>query len=106
MIYLHIFLICFIVVFIVDYSGAVPSLRAWINKRILKREEDAPLKPFDCSKCMTFWIGLIYVAACGRLSVPTLAAVCLAAYLAQVCNNFLFMVKDLIDRMANEKESK
>lgn len=104
MLYLHLILIAFISAFIVDYSGAVKELRAWVNTRILKREADRPIRPFDCSLCVTFWAGLIYVIVRGELSVPAVAGVCLAAYLAQVFNNLLFTIKDKIDKYYDKED--
>ncbi len=103
MLYLHLLLIAFIAAFIVDYSGAVRELRAWLNTRVLHREEDARLRPFDCSLCVTFWTGLIYVAAVGSLSVPAVAGVCLAAWLARFINNLLFICEELFNKMLNNE---
>lgn len=92
MIYVNILLITVIVVFIVDLSGIVPTFRDWFN-RVTRREEDARIRPFDCSMCMTFWAGLIYVILSGP-SIPAVATVCLCAWLAQFVADVLFTIRE------------
>ena len=64
MVLINLTLITAIVVFIVDISGAVDSLKSglkWILTKGKMKNSDYQLKPLDCSLCMTFWSGIIYL---------------------------------------------
>ena len=103
MIFIHLLIISFISAFIVDYSGAVKDGRAWLNKNVLHRPEDARLKPFDCSTCVAFWAGLAYIICRGAFNVPNLGGVCVAAMLAQVFNNLQFRITELFNNFLNHE---
>lgn len=68
MIYLELLVLAFIVVYIVDETGIVDSLKTFI-KRWLKVKSDITLKPLDCSLCMTHWVCLAYVLILGNLDI-------------------------------------
>ena len=88
-----IILIALVVVFIVDLSGAVESLKNFIkiNGRTVKY-----LKPFDCSLCMTFWTGLFYLVCVGAFTLPNVAAVCLVALCTSIFKEFAVMCMEAI----------
>lgn len=64
---LDLFLICLIVIFIVDLSGAMKNFK----------------KPFSCSLCSTWWTGLIYLFCTRNFSIEGVAWVALFAFLAK-----------------------
>ena len=68
MIYLELLALAFIVVYIVDETGIVDSLKTFI-KRWLNVKSDITLKPLDCSLCMTHWVCLAYAFILGHLSI-------------------------------------
>ena len=68
MIYIELLALAFIVVYIVDETGIVDSLKTLI-KRWLNVKSDITLKPLDCSLCMTHWVCLVYVLIFGHLSI-------------------------------------
>ena len=68
MIYLELLALAFIVVYIVDETGIVNSLKTLI-KRWLNVKSDITLKPLDCSLCMTHWVCLAYVLIFGNLDI-------------------------------------
>ena len=78
----NIFLITFIIVYIIDYSGIIMDLsktiwqlthpgKVWMYKIIGK--------PFGCSVCMTFWLISIYLLYAGQTIIISLAVGCLMA---------------------------
>lgn len=75
MFYLNLLLLAFIVVFVVDISGMVDTLKGLIGRWLGVKLER--LKPFDCSLCMIWWCGLGYVLAVGRFSLVSVAYVAL-----------------------------
>ena len=83
MLYLELFLLALIVVFIVDISGIVESMKGAIGRWLgitLQR-----LKPIDCSLCMVWWSGLSYLLAVGRFELlPIVAVAVLATFSVQI----------------------
>lgn len=65
-------LICItiILVIIIDYLPVIRDFKSWIKRR-LKIKGELSIKPFECSLCMTHWIGLIYLIISGELSLGT-----------------------------------
>ena len=68
MIYIELLALAFIVVYIVDETGIVDSLKTFI-KRWLNTKSDITLKPIDCSLCMTHWVCLVYALIFNELSI-------------------------------------
>lgn len=70
------------VVFIVDISGVIDSIKGflslWSGKNILH------LKPFDCSLCMTFWVGLVYILCYHSLTLENILLLCLCSSVSSI----------------------
>ena len=94
MIYWNIFCLAVVVVFIVDVSGAVHTLKEWIGARRGVDPDSIRLKPLDCSLCMTWWAGFLYILIAG-FSLPRLAAVALAAALSREIGELVFIVENV-----------
>ena len=90
---LDLFLITIIICFIIDISGIIESIEWWLSKW-LKVPCKIP-KPFSCSLCSTFWIGLIYISILD-FSLINLLFVCLFAALSEEISNFIMIIKQLV----------
>lgn len=88
------FLLTLVVVFIVDVSGFIQNIRPALNVK-LGRDSDKSLKPFDCSLCLTFWVGMFYAMLAG-FTVRHVAFVCLCAFGAQFIAEGIFILKDFL----------
>lgn len=96
------FMISVIISFIIDLSGIVDSFKRLIVVKLLKfNNANISLKPFDCSLCMTFWVGLAYLIAFKSFTLPFILVVCLMAYMADITTLILMAVKDLIGKIIN-----
>jgi hypothetical protein len=93
---LDLFLITIIICFIIDISGIIESIEWWLSKW-LKVPCKIP-KPFSCSLCMTFWIGLIYISILD-FSLINLLFVCLFAMMSEEITQILSTIKYLIHRL-------
>ena len=93
------------VVFIVDLSGFVQSVKAglsrWLGAKV------GSMKPFDCSLCLTWWGGLALLIIDGKFSiegVAVLSAVSLmtipTAFLIQTVLDWLKKVIGWLDEKA------
>lgn len=99
MIYLNLLLIALVSVLIIDISGFIESLKLLISKLLTKSQLQSTqyrIKPFDCSFCMTFWVGLIYTIVTGEFNLVTLAAILLIAFMTEPIKQLLILVKDLL----------
>lgn len=96
--------IAFTVIFIVDVSGFTKSWRSVVAHFLHTTEANLkPLKPFDCSLCMTWWTTLLYTVLSGNFSFLNVAFCGLLALLAfpigQLCIFIREGLNTLIGRM-------
>ena len=83
----------------IDISGFIDSLKLLISKLLTKSKLQTAqykFKPFDCSFCMTFWVGLIYTIVTGEFNLVTLAAILLIAFMTEPIKQLLILIKDLL----------
>ena len=104
MIYLELLLICAIIIFICDLSGAIDDLVIPLVKSAFNIQKNAniSLKPFSCSLCMTFWIGLIYLLILRAFTIPNIAYVCMLAYLTPHLKAILLYIKEFLIWIENK----
>lgn len=94
MIYIRIFLLALIVVFIVDVSGVVASVKHTLSRWLMAPVKR--LKPFDCSLCMVFWSGVVYLLAVREMCMSTVAYLCILSLLASELAEALRLLRDII----------
>lgn len=94
MTYLNLFFAAVVTVFVVDMSGVSSALlrvvSAWAGRKF------SQLRPFTCSLCMTWWVGLTCCIVWGCLDWPHTAFVAVLAFLANVIADTLRTFKDSI----------
>lgn len=96
---INLLMITVIVVFIIDLSGIVDSIKHLIWRIIVgnKREyRNFNLKPIDCSLCMTFWTGLIYLMTIGQFTLVNIMLVCLFSFLTPVIKDVMITLSDIL----------
>lgn len=106
---LDLFLIQLIVVFIVDYSGIIDSIKYAISSFLTKgkmKTTDFRIKPFDCSLCMTFWVGLSYLLITNQFTLFGIAIVCIFSGLSDTLFNVILLIKDIITFIINKISDK
>lgn len=98
---LQILMINIILCFIIDISGIIDTFKGWIWKWLFKDKtyREYRLKPFDCSLCMCFWAGLIWLIAQGEFTLFNIMTVCLLAALTEQITNAIILFKQLIARL-------
>ena len=80
-IYIDLLLVAAITIYIVDLSGFTESWRAALTK-MLKAKDLKPIRPFDCSLCMTWWVCIIFALCTRSFSLPVLAYIALLSFLS------------------------
>lgn len=99
MVIYELLIIAVIVVFIVDISGAIDSLKTalkWLLTKGKMKDSNYILKPFDCSLCMIFWCGLVYLLITGNFTITYVGFVCLLACFSDILKNAILLVEDII----------
>lgn len=102
--YIELLFISLIIVFICDLSGATNDILYPLVRKLLKLNKNANIriKPFDCSLCMTFWSGLIYLLITHTFTLPHIAYVCLLAYLTPHLKGILLYMKEVLIFIENK----
>lgn len=102
MIVFNLFLIAVIVVCIVDISGFIDSIKSVLNKVITKGKfsnSNYSIKPIDCSLCMTWWVGLIYLIIYNSVSLVNIAILLLIAISTPIINDLIKLIQDLMIKL-------
>lgn len=86
-------------VFVVDLSGWTETWTGWL-RRWLRKELDGSdikdLRPFTCSLCMTWWLGLGWLLIRGWFCLETVAFVALVAFLTKPAAELATAVRYLL----------
>lgn len=100
----NLFLIAVITVCIIDLSGFVETLKSVLSKTLTRGKlsnSDYQLKPIDCSLCMTFWIGLIYLIIYHQLTLLNISILLLIAVSTPIINDVIRLAQDLLTKLIN-----
>ena len=103
------FLIAVITVCIIDLSGFLGTLKSVLSKTLTKGKisnSDYQLKPIDCSLCMTWWCGLIYLIINNQLTLLNVSILLLIAVSTPIINDTIRLIQDLITKIINIINSK
>lgn len=101
-------LIQLIVVFIIDISGVIDSIKYAISYLLTGgaiKTSDYRIKPLDCSLCMTFWTGLIYIIIIDQFTIEYIAFICLLSALTVLTKDIWFTISDTITKILNKINS-
>lgn len=95
---LNLIIISAVVCFVVDISGIVDTLKHFLWKKYVKIGDwrNLSLKPLDCSLCLTFHTGWIYLLIVGQFTLFNFAFVCLLSLLSANITDLLQLTKDII----------
>ena len=95
---LDLFLIAVIVVIVIDISGITLSIKSGI-KRLLTRgmmsDPNYSLKPIDCSFCMTFWTGLVWLLVTHSFSLWMMTYLLLLCVMTPVIRDVIILIREL-----------
>lgn len=98
---LDLFFIAVVVVVIIDLSGFIDSVKSGLKRWATGGRMSDPnysLKPIDCSFCMTFWTGLVYLLVTG-ITLWSVVWLLLLCFFTPVIKDVLLLVRDLITRL-------
>lgn len=87
-------LLAAVTVFIVDLSGFTSTWKGWLGKWLGVQIGNVP--PFDCSLCMTFWVGVAYMLFARCFSIPLLAYVSALAFGSTLIGEIMTAFRELL----------
>lgn len=102
-IYIELLLLAAIIVFVVDLSGWTQTWLGWLSKFTTKRNYPPvkDLRPFSCSLCMTWWVGILYALLRNSFTLPVLAYIGALAFLTiTIREAFIFLRETLTNAIA------
>lgn len=91
--YIDLLLLAVITIYIVDLSGFTESWRSALT-RALKAKSLKPIRPFDCSLCMTWWVGIIYAVCNGSVTLPVLAFIAALSFLSLPISQVFIFIRE------------
>lgn len=92
---MNLLLIAICVVIIVDISGFIDSVKHGL-KRWLGIRGEITLKPFDCSLCLTHWVGLIYLLFTG-ITLQSYAILLFISVLTPTIASAILLFREILD---------
>lgn len=94
-VYTDLLLVAAITIYIVDLSGFTESWRGMIAKWLnISESALRPLPPFDCGKCATWWVCIIYSLCTGSFSLVILAYIALLSFLSIPLGQFFIFIRE------------
>lgn len=99
--FVDLLLVAVITIYIVDVSGFTESWRDALA-RWLKVTNLRPLPPFDCGKCMTWWVCLIYALCVGQISLGTIAFAALLSLLSNPIGEMLIFTREWLTHIIDK----
>lgn len=102
---INLILLTFITCFIIDISGIMKDVKKLIFRILNIKSHDISairLKPFDCSTCMCFWGGVIYLLCTGQFNLYSLAIVSFLSAISQNISGFIQYFKELLVFIENK----
>lgn len=90
--------IAIIWVIILDISGFMDNVKSGLKRLFTMGRMSDPnysLKPFDCSFCMTFWTGLVYLFITHSFSLWMLAYLLCICVMTPVISLVLVTIRDI-----------
>ena len=103
---LKLYLLSVICCLIIDISGFIPSVKSFIAtiSRFYRlpflyniEAHNIRIKPFDCSLCMSFWTGIVFLYIQSALSIENTAACLFIACGSRYTTGLIQTVYALID---------
>jgi hypothetical protein len=92
-------------VIIIDLSGVIDHIKKCICllfRRDKNLYNDLIIKPFDCSLCMTWWVGLFYLLFTFQISLLNICIVLLYAIFAENIRHIIILIKDILGFICNK----
>ena len=97
-IYLSLLLLWAVVVYVVDLSGWTATWLKWLSRFTARYGLPAvkELRPFSCSLCLTFWLGIVYAVLRKDFTLPVLAYICGLSFLSITLRELFIFIRETL----------
>ena len=107
MLYLNLLIMQLVIVFILDLSGVMLSIKKFLWKLIYGKSTinlsyKLSLKPFDCSLCSTWWYGIIWLLLVKEFNMINLGYVALLSYMTTFSKDLILTISELLNKLLNK----
>ena len=102
---IDILLLAVIVVCIVDISGFTDSWKSGLKRLLTKGRMSDPnysFKPFDCSFCILWWVGLFYMLITHSLSLWMTAYLLGICVMTPVIKDIIILIRETFLKIINK----
>ena len=100
MIYLKLFELTVIVVIIIDISGFIDSIKAFVGKVL--GINNVNLKPLDCSFCLNWWVSLGYLVITNQLSLTAIMVTLLLSTMTPIIKDAIYLIRDFLGKIISK----
>lgn len=104
MFYINVICIAFICVIITDIFGFFNEITSiisgWITGGTVKKPFS--FRPITCSKCQTFWLGIITMFIMGCVSLPNVLFVLGCSWSTLVIPGLIYLIESFINKLYEE----
>lgn len=104
MFYINVICIAFICVIITDIFGFFNEITSiisgWMTGGTVKKPFS--LRPITCSKCQTFWLGIITMFIMGCVSLPNVLFVLGCSWSTLVIPAFFYFIESVINKFFSD----
>lgn len=94
---IDILLLTIIIVYVIDLSGIITQIEWWLSK-MLDVKCTIP-KPFNCSFCLSWWIGLIYLIITSNFTLTMICYVAMLSFLTPIINDIIILLRDTLRKL-------
>lgn len=100
-IFIDLLMVALVTIYVVDISGFTESWRGLVARK-LRIARMRSLPPFDCGKCMTWWVCLVYALCAGQFNLLTIAYSALLSHLSIPLGEGLIFIREWITWAINK----
>lgn len=88
-------------VLVTDVAGAVEGILEPLVKKVTGARVGKLGKPFNCSLCQTFWLGLLYLILTHQLGIASFALLLAVSCTARVTLALYHLCEDFVLKMVD-----
>lgn len=98
---IELLMLAIIVVYVVDISGFTQTWKGYLWRKF-KVSQDRIIKPLDCSLCMTWWCGIIYLLIYRQLTIPMVAYVAILSVMSVPIGQLIILIRESVTRVISK----
>ena len=91
------------VTIVIDMTDFVTSVKMaiwrWVFKANPREYRDFRMKPFDCSLCSSFWLGLLYLIIWGKWTLGLMVFQLFLSIMTPHIKDILILIKDFVNKI-------